>query len=64
MISASRPGFRTVQAAPPSPAARRWRHDDITGYSGTDLFSPCGIAAPLAALIAGDLPDTAVLLGL
>jgi 8-oxo-dGTP diphosphatase len=29
----------------------------------TDLFSPCDIATPLAALIAGDIPDTPVMLG-
>ena len=31
---------------------------------GTDLFSPRDIATPLAALIAGDIPDTPVMLGL
>jgi hypothetical protein len=35
---------------------RWWRHTDIAGYSGTDLFSPRDIATPLAALIAGDMP--------
>ena len=43
---------------------RWWRHRDIAEYSGTDLFSPRDIAAPLAALIAGDIPDTPVMLGL
>jgi 8-oxo-dGTP diphosphatase len=43
---------------------RWWRHSDITGYTGTDLFSPRDIATPLAALIAGDFPDTPVMLGL
>jgi hypothetical protein len=43
---------------------RWWRHRDIAGYSGTDLFSPRDIATPLAALIAGDIPDTPVTLGL
>jgi hypothetical protein len=43
---------------------RWWRHRDIAGYSGTDLFSPRDIATPLAALIAGDIPDTPVMLGL
>jgi hypothetical protein len=32
---------------------RWWRHADITGYGGTDLFSPRGIATSLAPLIAG-----------
>ena len=40
-------------------AARRHRR-----IGGTDLFSPRGIATPLAALIAGDIPDTPVMLGL
>jgi 8-oxo-dGTP diphosphatase len=43
---------------------RWWRHRDIAEYSGTDLFSPRDIARPLAALIAGDIPDTPVMLGL
>jgi 8-oxo-dGTP diphosphatase len=43
---------------------RWWRHRDIAEYSGTDLFSPRDIATPLAALIAGDIPDTPVMLGL
>ena len=43
---------------------RWWRHVDIAEYSGTDLFSPRDIATPLAALIAGDIPDTPVMLGL
>ena len=43
---------------------RWWRHRDIAEYSGTDLFSPRDIATPLAALIAGDIPDTPVILGL
>ena len=43
---------------------RWWRHRDIAEYSGTDLFSPRDIATPLAALIAGDIPDTPVTLGL
>lgn len=43
---------------------RWWRHEDIAGYGGTDLFSPRDIATPLAALIAGDIPDTPVMLGL
>jgi len=43
---------------------RWWRHGDIGGYRGTDLFSPRDIATPLAALIAGDIPDTPLTLGL
>jgi hypothetical protein len=34
---------------------------DIAEYGGTDLFSPCDIATPLAALIAGDIPGTLML---
>lgn len=43
---------------------RWWRHGDIAEYGGTDLFSPRDIATPLAALIAGDIPGTPVMLGL
>ena len=43
---------------------RWWRHADIAEYRGTDLFSPRDIATPLAALIAGDIPNTPVMLGL
>jgi 8-oxo-dGTP diphosphatase len=43
---------------------RWWRHADIAEYGGTDLFSPRDIATPLAALIAGDIPGTPVMLGL
>jgi 8-oxo-dGTP diphosphatase len=43
---------------------RWWRHTDIAENSGTDLFSPRDTATPLAALIAGDIPDTPVMLGL
>jgi 8-oxo-dGTP diphosphatase len=45
-------------------AMRWWRHRDIAGYTGTDLFSPRDIAPPLAALIAGDIPGTPVMLGI
>jgi 8-oxo-dGTP pyrophosphatase MutT (NUDIX family) len=45
-------------------AMRWWRHDDISEYVGADLFSPRDIATPLAALIAGDIPSTPVMLGL
>jgi 8-oxo-dGTP diphosphatase len=45
-------------------AMRWWRHEDIAEYSGTDLFSPRDLATPLAALIAGDIPGTPVMLGL
>jgi hypothetical protein len=54
-----------------SPAPKRppvtiygWRTRDIAEYSGTDLFSPRDIATQLAAPIAGDIPDTPVMLGL
>jgi 8-oxo-dGTP pyrophosphatase MutT (NUDIX family) len=43
---------------------RWWRHGDIAEYRGTDMFSPRDIATPLAALIAGDIPVTPVMLGL
>ncbi|WP_404390418.1 NUDIX hydrolase [Humibacillus xanthopallidus] len=43
---------------------RWWRLADIAAYGGTDLFSPRDIATPLAALIAGDIPATPVMLGL
>ena len=43
---------------------RWWRHGEIAGYDGTDLFSPRDLATPLAALIAGDIPSSPVMLGL
>ena len=43
---------------------RWWRLEDIAAYEGTDLFSPRDLATPLAALVAGDLPTTPLLLGL
>lgn len=43
---------------------RWWRHVDIAEYNGPDLFSPRDLATPLAALIAGDVPTTPVMLGL
>ena len=43
---------------------RWWRHEDIAGYGGADLFSPRDLATPLAALIAGDIPETPVMLGI
>ena len=43
---------------------RWWRHDDIADYRGPDLFSPRDLATPLAALVAGDVPATPVVLGL
>jgi 8-oxo-dGTP diphosphatase len=43
---------------------RWWRHGDIAGHGGPDLFSPRDIATPLAALIVGDVPGTPVELGL
>jgi 8-oxo-dGTP diphosphatase len=45
-------------------AMRWWRHPDIARYRGTDLFSPRDLTKPLAALIAGHIPDTPVMLGL
>lgn len=43
---------------------RWWRLEDIVAHAGPDLFSPRNLATPLAALIAGDLPATPVVLGL
>ena len=43
---------------------RWWSHAEIADYDGTELFSPRDLATPLAALIAGDIPATPVLLGL
>ena len=43
---------------------RWWEHRDIAEYDGPDLFSPRDLATPLAALIAGDIPGTTVMLGL
>lgn len=43
---------------------RWWQHTDIAEYVGTELFSPRDIATPLAALIAGDIPATPLMLGL
>ncbi|MGK8524041.1 NUDIX hydrolase [Nocardia asteroides] len=43
---------------------RWWRLREITGYRGADLFSPRDLAAPLARLIAGEIPDRPVPLGL
>ena len=45
-------------------AMRWWRHEDIAECGGTDLFSPRDLATPLAALIAGDIPATPVMLDL
>jgi ADP-ribose pyrophosphatase YjhB (NUDIX family) len=45
-------------------AMRWWRHEEIAAYRGPDLFSPRDLATPLAPLVAGDVPDTPVLLGL
>ncbi len=45
-------------------AMRWWRYADIADYGGPDLFSPREIATPLAALIAGDIPRTPLMLGL
>ena len=43
---------------------RWWRLGDIAAYDGPDLFSPRDLATPLAALVAGDVPVTPLLLGL
>jgi hypothetical protein len=43
---------------------RWWRQGDIVEYGGPDLFSPRDLATPLAAMIAGDVPDTPLILGL
>lgn len=43
---------------------RWWRLRDIADYCGSDLFSPRDLAAPLAALLAGGIPDRPVSLGL
>ena len=43
---------------------RWWRHADIAEHGGPDLFSPRDLATPLAALIAGGVPSTPVVLGL
>nr|WP_227467739.1 NUDIX domain-containing protein [Nocardioides lijunqiniae] len=43
---------------------RWWRHADIAGYHGPDLFSPRDLATPLAALIDGVVPDQPLTLGL
>ncbi|MFC7485669.1 NUDIX hydrolase [Knoellia sp. CPCC 206453] len=43
---------------------RWWRQEDIAKYAGPDLFSPRDIATPLLALIAGELPDPPLMLGL
>jgi 8-oxo-dGTP pyrophosphatase MutT (NUDIX family) len=42
---------------------RWWLHKEIAEYAGTDLFSPRNFAAPLAALIGGDIPSTPLVLG-
>lgn len=42
---------------------RWWRHADIAGHDGPDLFSPRDLATPLTALIAGDIPSTPLTLG-
>ena len=43
---------------------RWWRYSDIVDYAGSDLFSPRDLATPLAALVAGDVPRTPLVLGL
>ena len=70
----ARPGSATPAATAPRRSddlaaehiseMRWWRHADVAEYDGTDLFSPRDLASPLAALIAGDIPRTPVMLGL
>lgn len=43
---------------------RWWRLREISGYRGSDLFSPRDLATPLAELIAGEIPAKPVPLGL
>ena len=43
---------------------RWWRLDEIADYRGSDLFSPRDLAIPLAAVIAGDIASSPVILGL
>lgn len=43
---------------------RWWRHEDIADHGGPGLFSPRDIAPPLAALIAGHIPNKPVRLSL
>ena len=43
---------------------RWWRLDEIADYRGPDLFSPRGLAAPLAAVIAREMPAAPIALGL
>jgi ADP-ribose pyrophosphatase YjhB (NUDIX family) len=43
---------------------RWWRHADIAGYGGPDLFSPRDLATPLGALLTDGVPDTPLVLGL
>ena len=43
---------------------RWWRLRDIADYRGSELFSPRGLATPLAALIAEGVPAAPVPLGL
>ena len=55
-----------MTTSPPSIISgwRWWRLGEIADYGGTDLFSPRDLVTPLAALIAGDIPGTPVLLGM
>lgn len=43
---------------------RWWRLSEITGYTGSELFSPRDLGAPLTALLATGTPDQPVQLGL
>jgi 8-oxo-dGTP diphosphatase len=42
---------------------RWWRLDEIADYRGPDLFSPRDFATPLAAVIAGSVATTPVVVG-
>lgn len=41
-----------------------WRHQDIAGYRGPDLFSPRDLATEMVSLITHGAPTTPLLLGL
>lgn len=52
-----------VLAAEDIDGFRWWRLSEIADYRGSDLFSPRDLATPLAPLIAGEVPDRPVPLG-
>ncbi|HEY0805861.1 MAG TPA: hypothetical protein VGD84_12380 [Pseudonocardiaceae bacterium] len=43
---------------------RWWGYGEIAGYRGPEVFTPRDLAGPLSALLAGELPDRPVRLGL